>query len=178
MKASGSDTSVQDIDPERLVHKDHRDLYTYWLDRRGNLRVPTRGTVDPIDFPHLLSRLAIIEVVDSPQGRGFRYRLAGTEIARRAGRDPTGKTFDELYSGDYLTSARQTYLDIIETARPAYSRRVFPIGSGSAHLSYDRLILPVSSDGKAVDQFILLIVVIDQNAKTKQIGSFEVYSDE
>lgn len=160
-----------------LPHQDLRELYAYWLANGGRTGIPLRSTLDPVDFKHLLPRLAIIEVLKTADGDRFRYRLAGTEIARQAGRDPTGKTFDDLYEGEYLAAAMATYTRIVKTGRPDFSERTFPLGEGAAHLRYNRIILPYSSDGAEVDQLVLLIVVLDQTASPRRVGSFEVYSD-
>ena len=164
--------SVKDI--SELRHEEHRQLYRHWLDNRQDAAVPLRKTFEPLTFPQMLPRLAVIE----KSGDTFRYRLAGTEIGARAGRDPTGKSFDDLYEGDYLESAKQTYRDIIEAGAPHFSQRVFPIGDGESSLRYDRLILPYSSDGSEIDQFILLIVVVEQNTPKRQVGSFSSFGRE
>ena len=122
-----------------------------------------------------LNGVLVIEVVEGDETVRFRYRLAGTEIAARAGRDPTGKFFEELYEGAYLESAASTYSELLKSGLPHYSQRVFPIGKGVSDLRYDRLILPFSSDGTKVDQFVLLIVAIEQTGKPIQKGSFRTY---
>lgn len=156
-----------------LSHPEHTWLYDYWRQRRPSGGLPGRKDIDPVDFPHLLSRLAVIEVEPQDDGVRYRYRLAGTEIVRRAGRDPTGKYFHDLYEGDYLQSAQALYDGLRQTAEPHFSQRVFPIGDGESYLRYDRLILPLASDGRTVDQFLLLIVVVEQGGETHREGSFE-----
>ena len=160
---------------DALTHPEHREMLAYWRDRKGDSAVPLRSRFDPLDFPALLPRIAVIEVIEADEKVRFRYRLAGTEIAARAGRDPTGKFFEDLYEGSYLQSAVSTYADLIKSALPHYSQRVFPIGNGVSNLRYDRLILPFSSDGTKVDQFVLLIVVIEQTGTPVQKGSFRTY---
>lgn len=152
-------------------------MLAYWQARRGESGVPLRNRFDPLDFPALLPRIAVIEVVDVDGKVRFRYRLAGTEIASRAGRDPTGKFFEDLYEGPYLESATSTYVELMKSGVPHYSQRVFPIGNGVSDLRYDRLILPFSSDGVRIDQFVLLIVVIEQTGTPTQKGSFRGYGN-
>jgi hypothetical protein len=64
-----------------------RDLLTYWRDRHVDGRPPSRRQIDPpIEIPELLPNLMIL----TPAEGGFRVRIAGSELVRRAGRDNTG----------------------------------------------------------------------------------------
>ncbi|WP_323797104.1 PAS domain-containing protein [Nisaea sp.] len=162
-------------DASLLTHPEHRALFDHWAENRSGEKVPLRGSFDPLTFHRSMPRMAIIERSGTKDAPIFRYRLAGTEIVRRAGRDPTGKSFEELYEGSYLETANQTYLEIVENGQAHFSQRVYPIGDGSSSLRYDRLILPYSSHGSAIDQFVLLIVVVEQDTPKKQIGSFSIF---
>lgn len=157
---------------ERLSHPDHLELYRYWLARKPPNGLPRRRDFDPVDVPHLLPRLALIAAEPEGAGVRYRYRLAGTEIVSRAGRDPTGKSFEELYRDDYLASANALYDSLRESGRPHLSQRVFPIGDGPGFLRYDRLVLPFATDRITPDLFLLLIVVIEQSELPRDRGSF------
>ncbi len=143
---------------EQLVHEDHKAMYRYWVSKRpAPDRLPARRDIDPLDFPATLPRLALIDVVEEPSGTHFVYRLAGTEIAERAGRDPTGKRFDALYAGEYLEGALALYREIAAKGEPHLSERVFPRIAGREFLRYDRLILPLAADGINVDMLLLVV---------------------
>ena len=159
---------------DQLSHPEHVWLYDYWRGRRPDGSLPSRQDLDPADFPkNILPRIAVI-AVEQVDGRfTYRYRLAGTEIVARAGRDATGKTFEDLYEGDYLQTARALYDELRISAAPHFSQRVYPIGDGESYLRYDRLILPLAADHRTVDQFLLLIVVVEQGGKIHRVGSFE-----
>lgn len=144
-----------------LQHADHRQLFEYWQSKATPSRLPGRADIDPVEMRNLLPRLALIDVVHGHGKLDFRYRLTGTEIVERAGRDPTGKSFQELYSGDYLETAIATYRQVVETGKPILSERTFPLVPGREFLRYDRLILPLASDGETVDMIILLVVVLE-----------------
>jgi hypothetical protein len=159
---------------DEIRHALLRALYAYWDDRRGGRIMPARSDLDPVDIPDLLRHLILLDVTHDPLR--FRVRLYGTEIAERAGRDPTGKTFDELYAGVYLETAKQTYEDILVSRAPHFSQRVFPIGDGTSELRYDRLILPFAKDGQTIDSFLLCIVVVSQGGTMKVEGSFRRYT--
>lgn len=144
-----------------IRHDDHRWMFDYWRARCADGLLPGRSAVDPVDFPHLLPRVALIDVLGPPSAPEFCYRLAGTEITLRAGRDPTGKRFDELYESDYLVTALETYRDIVKAGVPHLSERMFPLLDGREFLRYDRLILPLAEDGRRIDMLLLLIVVLN-----------------
>lgn len=157
-----------------LTHPDHVWLLDYWQARKPADGLPARRDIDPADFPkRILPRLAVIAVESADGEFRYRYRLAGTEIVSRAGRDPTGKTFEDLYEGDYLETARALYDGLRRSGEPHFSQRVYPIGDGESFLRYDRLILPLAADHRAVDQFLLLIVVVEQGGTVYREGSFE-----
>lgn len=143
---------------QRLRHFDHRMLWDYWCEKKPDIGVPARGDLDPLEMSGLLPRLALIDVEGDGESAQFRYRLVGTEIVERAGRDPTGQRFDELYKGDYLAQALATYRHIVATHEPYLSERSFPVESGRDFLRYDRLILPLARDHRQVDMLLLSIV--------------------
>jgi hypothetical protein len=155
---------MTDQDPflEQLRHADHRVLYEYWRAKAPGGHLPARADIDPTDLRRLLPRLALVDVLREPEGLAFRYRLTGTEIVDRAGRDPTGLRFEELYSGDYLETALATYRHVVETGAPHVSDRVYPLVPGREYLRYDRLLLPLAADGATVDMVVLLVVVLSQ----------------
>src|SRR3546814_4429619 len=70
-------------------------LLQYWRDGRpGPGLLPGRQAIDPIVLgPDLLPLMALVEPIDD--GRRFRFRLVGTELARNAGLDLTGRYVDE-----------------------------------------------------------------------------------
>jgi hypothetical protein len=147
-----------------LRHDDQRTLYDYWRARQRSGRLPARADIDPADLRHLLPRLALIDVLREDHDLVFRYRLTGTEIVNRAGRDPTGKRFEELYRGDYLQTANATYRQVVDTGRPHTSDRVYPLVPGREYMRYDRLLLPLAGDGVTVDMVMLLIIVLEHRS--------------
>lgn len=162
-------------DASDLAHPEHRALFDHWNAHKRDGQVPLRTSFDPLAFHRSMPRMAIIERSGGDENPIFRYRLAGTEIVQRAGRDPTGKCFEELYEGGYLDSANETYREIMAHGQAHFSQRVYPIGDGRSSLRYDRLILPYSSEGTTIDQFVLLIVVVDQDTPKRQEGSFSLF---
>ena len=156
----------------RITNPEQSAFFDYWLARFKPVGLPARSDLDPLDFPSLLPRIALIDVLREPAGLAFRYRLAGTEIANRARRDPTGKRFDELYEGDYLAQAQAVYEEIAQSGLPHLSDRTYLVQNGREALDYHRLILPLASDGRTVDMLALLIAVIDQRRLDDALRAF------
>lgn len=163
-------TDVSAPEPQ-LRHRDQEALYAYWRGKRrhGGL-LPARADIDPVDLRDLLPRLALIDVLRDTGELAFRYRLTGTEIVDRFGRDPTGKRFEELYHGDYLQTANATYREVVETGRPHTSDRVYPLVPGREYMCYDRLLLPLASDGVTVDM-VMLLVIVREHRRTELAGT-------
>lgn len=160
---------------QALEQPDIAFLLSYWLDRRQKDFPPLRGSMDPGDFPHLLPRIAVMEVVPEAKRFRFRYRLTGSEIVTRIGRDPTGYFFEDIYFGEDLAETQRLYNHLRQTGRAYASHARYFVGKTKDNLLiYDRLILPLRSraDILSVDQFMLLIVVVDQTGSFQPVGSF------
>lgn len=155
---------------DRIKSPDIRLMFDYWAGLARAERLPGRADIDPLDFPKLLPRVALIDVIDEEEPVHFRYRLAGTEIVERAGRDPTGKRFDGLYVGAYLDQALETYRAVVAERQPYYSRRVFPLYDGREHLIYSRLILPLAVDGTHVDMLLLVVSELATCSSDDSVG--------
>ena len=124
-------------------------LYEYWTDQRGPAAWPMRAKIDPLHFRFALGRVSIIERID---GR-FRYRLVSTGLTEHLGYEMTGKFADEIPEPESRTFSEQQYTTGIERAAPLYTR-------GRVHLdgrdwTHETLILPLSSDGTAVDMLMI-----------------------
>lgn len=161
---------------QALNQPDIAFLLRYWLDRREGDRPPLRHSMDPGDFRQLLSRIAVMEAVPEEGGRlRFRYRLTGSEIVARIGRDPTGQHFDEIYEGEDLVETQRLYTHLRETGKAFASHASYAVGRTEENLLlYDRLILPLRSREELdrADQFMLLIVVVEQTGHFQPVGSF------
>jgi len=122
-------------------------LFRYWETRRGARAMPERRDIDPVGMGSaVLPNVALAEFV----GSRVRYRLAGTEIVRRFGRDFTGEFMDELMTGSYLAFINDLFENMREHRAPVFSespyrwdvagyrltRRIFlPLGDSEARMS-------------------------------------------
>ena len=79
--------------PAKLPANDPGALDAAWLGEW----LPGRQHIDPAEIPaRQLAQVLLFDVVPGPGGRRFRFRVAGTAFATLAGRDVTGKFYDEL----------------------------------------------------------------------------------
>jgi hypothetical protein len=129
-------------------------LLDYWHVRRGERRLPSRGDLDPLDFPWLLGNISLAEVLrDSAGNLRFRLRLVGTRAVERFGYDPTGRFIDELPEPDYRDRLRLKFNELVRRGVPLVEQLDMVIDE-RRHV-YEILRLPLASDGETVDMIML-----------------------
>ena len=133
-----------------------RRVYDYWQDKRGARAMPARADVDPGELRSVLPYLMLTDVLDD--GCRFRYRLFGTAVAEAFGLDPTGRFVDEVMSDPkYRAFIVGLYRDIVAMKRPIYSTTRYG-GHRDVEMWTQRLMMPLSSDGEAVDMVLSIQV--------------------
>ena len=134
-----------------------RRLYDYWLQRKGARRFPARGDIDPLDFSYLLGNILLVDVLRNPLR--FRMRVHGTEMARRAQYDLTGKLLDELPIADYRNYVLERCTRLAASGEPVlvHGERVL---DGRNH-RYEALWLPLSETGAEVTMLLCALVYKD-----------------
>ena len=60
---------------QKITHPDIRRGLDYWCQLRGDRSFPCRADLDPVDIPHLLHIVSLIDVLADPVD--FRFRLIG-----------------------------------------------------------------------------------------------------
>lgn len=129
-----------------------RQLYTYWDTKRADRPYPGREDIDPLDLRFMIGSLLLVDI--EPAAPRFRYRLFGTDIAQRQGFDMTGKYLDQHPWPELAAMARQTYIGVMESHKPALIRRRGLIGD--QYVSHQSLVLPL---GHAMVEMLLIGVV-------------------
>ncbi|MBK8161184.1 MAG: PAS domain-containing protein [Rhodospirillaceae bacterium] len=128
-----------------------RQLLAYWRLKKGARMAPTRADIDPAEIKELLPYLGLVDIQRAPFR--FQYRLAGTEITRGYGQEVTGQFLDGMDLNNHQSQITQEYERVAESGAPACSTWEYQRKDGR-HLRYERLALPLSSDGKVVDKLI------------------------
>jgi hypothetical protein len=141
------------LDPkaDEIPHPGLRELYRYWCDRRASPDLPGRGDIDPLDIPALLPNLMLIDVADNPPA--MTYRLVGTALVTRMGRDATGLPLQEGDLGWDGAKVLCDYLYVIGEARPCLRIQRSPDRAGRPG-ACQRLLLPLARDGRQVDMLL------------------------
>ncbi|MBX3454359.1 PAS domain-containing protein [Ferrovibrio sp.] len=140
-----------------------RKLLAYWQGKRGDRPYPARADIDPAELLFMLGDLILfdIESGEDDQPR-FRYRLFGSNIARRQGFDMTGKYIDEHPWQGFARRASEGYLRVTQTGAPDLITRreeidgrlfrhqslLLPLGIGCAVTPYqvNKILVGVSFD--------------------------------
>jgi hypothetical protein len=126
-----------------------RRLYDYWLQKKGARVAPPRADIAPDEIPDLLPWVYLVEIV----GERLRLRLVGTSIAAEFGGEITGKYLDEIGLAEAQAPALREYRQSAREIVPVASKWNYAKEDGRA-LDYERIILPLSSDGKTVNMFL------------------------
>ena len=126
----------------------------YWNDIRGTRLMPSRRDIDPVEIPHLLRNLALVDVLaDVPD---FRYRLIGTEIRDRCHRDYTSVTFSSLPHQGPGNAIWMGLMRVVEDKKPIFGASTYVGPTEWVRESRD-LWLPLSSDGANVDTILIAV---------------------
>jgi len=129
-------------------HEELRQLYAYWLAKRGSRRAPSRAEIDPVELGRLLPHVILLDVERDPLR--FRFRLIGTSIVKGFDRDLTGRYFDEVEHTAEQIDLNQRLTAVANWGSPLCATWSYT-GADGRHVGYERLALPLSSDGQTVD---------------------------
>lgn len=150
----------------RLSRKSHAMMFDYWCAIAPPGGLPGRHHFDPVEVPAVLPWLTLVDVVRTGPTPRYRYRLIGSGVTARVGRDDTGSWLDEVYDAVYLDALFAAYAEVLGTKRPHLSSYRFPTEERK-FVRYDRLILPLASDSATVDMLILVLVFTDKPEKSR-----------
>jgi hypothetical protein len=127
-----------------------RQLYDYWLSKRGERRYPARAEIDPLDFRYALGDVTLVEV--GADRRSFTYRLHGSNLSARDGYDLTGKTLEAIPEAEYRERVRRGFTIAVDTGAPRHGIRDIVVDGRRRCFEY--LILPLASDGNDIDMLL------------------------
>jgi len=126
------------------------EFYDYWLRKGAGKAVPARADIDPLDIPQLLANVFLMDVTPGTPRR-FRFRLVGTRITELEG-EMTNRFLDELVPGVSGTAMGRHYEDAVEGRISVRQETLHWRERG--YITYDVLLLPLSSDGRTVDMLL------------------------
>ncbi len=137
-------------------------LYSYWQAKRGDRLMPSRADINPVEMQAFLSHTMLIDVLIHAQDEiRFRMRLVGTHVVDGYGGEITGKYLDEIDLGDQRDKLIEACLHSVNGKKPAYLSGKLRHKITGEIIAYERLGLPLSSDGETVN--ILLVGTLLQH---------------
>ncbi|WP_341899061.1 PAS domain-containing protein [Ferrovibrio terrae] len=147
-----------------------RDAYQYWLRiHPAPDRLPGRQHFDPLDIPHLLPHVWLVDVIRGAPPR-FRYRIVGTALDHSMGRSLSGQMLDDVIPNFYTAPALSApYIAMLTEPRPAYRKGAPIFAHNRQFRMIERLLLPLARDGVAPD--ILFCVTLFYLPDGTVIGS-------
>jgi len=131
-------------------------LFEYWGTRAGaNGRpMPARAQIDPLDLEFVLGSVALVDVVQEPEGgpARFRYRLFGTGYTFYHGRDMTGKWVDEVADASFRDDLLTVYTFAVLEKRVRFYAYDYVIDAQRHR--FNAGLFPLSDDGETVDRVL------------------------
>ncbi|MEZ5831157.1 MAG: PAS domain-containing protein [Dongiaceae bacterium] len=124
------------------------------LCRDGNL--PARADFPAESLAPWMGHIQIVELVRGDDMSRYRVRLAGTRIVYYEGRDNTGLFLDEVIPTDQRDEILAPYARCAESRVPVYGS-FYSCSETAISSKLERLILPLATDGRTVDQFLVAI---------------------
>lgn len=126
-------------------------LIAYWRARRAGDALPTHDAIDPLDLAPILPNLFLLDVED----RSFRFRLVGEALNARYPGGLKDRRLDDLLSGEVLAETLEEHRLCVERRAPVFTRNSEESRSVQGDFQvYQRLLLPLSADGEAVDAIL------------------------
>ena len=146
--------SPQEID---LENQYLQFLLSYWraLPRVGDL--PLAASVDPLQMGPALGNIVVSEVLDD--GWDYRFRLFGSRIVDRFGKDLIGQRMSEAeFRSETKAFLIAVYLCVISKREAAFTAHI--MREHPALLTWWRIILPLQNESGAVSRFLVGVVPV------------------
>jgi hypothetical protein len=127
-----------------------------WKELCRNGHLPARADFPPESLTHWMGHIQIVERVSEGDNVRHRVRLVGTRIVYYEGRDNTGLFLDDVIPMDQRDEILEPYRRCAETRAPVHSA-FYSCSNAAISSQLERLILPLATDGAAIDQFLVAI---------------------
>jgi hypothetical protein len=136
------------------------EFYRYWLARRGERRFPAPRDIDPVEIPHLLSGILLLDVHYDPLD--FEYRLIGGDIVARSGLIK-GKRVRAAALHTPASTTYENYCRVIASGVPQFLRgHAVSVYKPSRKIAVARVHCPLSSDGTVIDKVISYFAFLER----------------
>jgi hypothetical protein len=127
----------------------NRQLYEWWLERRGRRAMPTRADFDPAQMRGMLGYFSFLEVL--PGGR-FRFRVDGTEVVAATGVDMTGRMADSYPHTERRDAILASY---VRTVAERQAMRIYmDVELDRRWFNLEIILLPLGDESNGVTHLI------------------------
>jgi hypothetical protein len=127
-----------------------------WRELCHNGHLPARSDFPAETMTPWMGHIQIVERVADGANVRLRVRLVGTRIVYYEGRDNTGKFLDDVIPLDQRAELLEPYRRCADSRAPVYGA-FYSCSEAAISSQLERLILPLASDGKTIDQFLVAI---------------------
>lgn len=128
-----------------------RLLLGHYLEARGDKRMPARRDIDATRLGPVLSIIWLNQY--EPESGTFRYRLAGEEVNEIFGGSVAGRLLSDFVVGERFEITNKAFLKVLRDEAALLASG--PIYRCADRIALgERLVLPLSSDGKTADGLI------------------------
>ena len=119
--------------------------------------MPSRADINPVEMQAFLPHTMLIDVItDDKNDIRFRTRLIGTHVVNGFGGEFTGKYLDEIIElDDQRGCLIEACLYTVQKKKPAYLAGDLVRQPSAEHISYQRLGVPLSTDGENVNMILV-----------------------
>ena len=141
------------IAADRIRSRSLRGLLAYWQGKGQALgRMPARPDLQPAEMVPFLPFVSLIDVQQRPLR--FRFRLVGTGIVGAFGQETTRRLVDEDLFSSNAEEVERFFSIPLQTHGPAYACGEYAVAPTGRSLAFESLLLPLSSDGQAIDMLL------------------------
>ena len=148
-------------------------ILDYWRGKRNGRVMPSRSEIDPLEIPWALSRIFLVSY--SPED-GFRYRLAGAEVASVFGRSNLkGLTMKDILPPEPAKFVEGRWAPLVQDRAMIVMKGMIYLAAERTPIG-ERLILPLADepDGPVTGAFGMTICEwltgdVPQEVKVSQI---------
>jgi hypothetical protein len=144
--------SVARPDVVRAINQ--RWLLKFWMRHLGSYRVPLWQAIEGEDLTRVSDSLSLLDVIGDNENLRFQIRSHGAMVGKVFGAaDCRGKFLYESVPESARPQKLAPYRQTVDSGRPVYTIHDITDRDGRL-VHYERLLLPFSRDGEAVDRIL------------------------